>query len=194
MLKIKKQHKFDTKIASKILKELDSIFKELNIKYLLVGGTLLGCIRHGHLMEWDDDLDLLLLDQAAFLNICNKKIFEKRNFETKISYFNKKNLKYFFQIYKDTIQTDLWPSQIAPEEGVIKTHMGDYLIEKTFPEHIVEFEGHKYPIPKDPYYYLDKNIGNENWRYKIIKRSDQKYNSAIEPENFYGPLHYPSLS
>lgn len=43
-----------------MLKYLDKICKEHNIKYWLSSGTCLGAIRHGGFIPWDDDLDIEL--------------------------------------------------------------------------------------------------------------------------------------
>ena len=44
-----------------ILKEFIRVCKELNLKYFLYGGTLLGCIRHQGFIPWDDDADVAML-------------------------------------------------------------------------------------------------------------------------------------
>ena len=43
-----------------ILEDFIRVCKELNCKYYLFGGTLLGCIRHQGFIPWDDDIDVCM--------------------------------------------------------------------------------------------------------------------------------------
>ena len=44
----------------KILLALDSVCKEHNLRYYLWAGTMLGAVRHGGFIPWDDDLDIAM--------------------------------------------------------------------------------------------------------------------------------------
>ena len=44
-----------------ILLHIDKICKEHNIKYWLSSGTMLGAVRHGGFIPWDDDLDIEMM-------------------------------------------------------------------------------------------------------------------------------------
>lgn len=69
------------------LLEADRICKKHNIKYFLAGGTLLGAIRHGGFIPWDDDADIMMLreDYEKFLKVVKKEIPSNlflQNYET----------------------------------------------------------------------------------------------------------------
>ena len=62
-----------------ILQELDRICRKYNIKYSLEGGTLLGAVKYGDFVPWDDDLDIGMLreDYEKFKKIFNQELAEK---------------------------------------------------------------------------------------------------------------------
>ena len=42
----------------KIINKIDIVFKENNIQYFLLGGSVLGAVRHKGFIPWDDDMDI----------------------------------------------------------------------------------------------------------------------------------------
>lgn len=55
-----------------ILKCIDELCNKHKIPYWLSSGTLLGAIRHGGFIPWDDDVDIEILysDKKRFINAC----------------------------------------------------------------------------------------------------------------------------
>lgn len=62
-------------ILLEILKYVDSVCKQNNLHYLLIGGTALGARRHNVFIPWDDDVDIGLPreDYEKLLTILKKK-------------------------------------------------------------------------------------------------------------------------
>ena len=59
---------------------IDGVCRKHNIKYWLCSGTLLGCIRHGGYIPWDDDLDIEMLreDYLKLLKVLPSELPDRR--------------------------------------------------------------------------------------------------------------------
>lgn len=57
-----------------MLKDVTDLFRKENIQYSLHAGSLLGAIRHGGQIPWDDDMDLIILqpDEVKLNKLANK--------------------------------------------------------------------------------------------------------------------------
>lgn len=67
----------------KIMCKIDMICRKHNIHYILFGGTMLGAVRHGGFIPWDDDADLAMPreDYDRFVEIANTELPEGYRFE-----------------------------------------------------------------------------------------------------------------
>lgn len=68
--------------AKTIVTEIDRVCRELGIKYFACGGTMLGHVRHGGFIPWDDDIDVGMLraDYEVFKAKAGKLIDADRFF------------------------------------------------------------------------------------------------------------------
>lgn len=58
---MKKMSEKDSKIVLvEILRYFDSLCRKNKIKYTLIGGSLIGAVRHKGMIPWDDDIDVIL--------------------------------------------------------------------------------------------------------------------------------------
>ena len=59
---LKKLHDIELEMLCDFLK----VVKEQNISYTMSGGSVLGTIRHGGFIPWDDDIDINMPDLGIF--------------------------------------------------------------------------------------------------------------------------------
>ncbi len=125
-----------------MLKEVKRICEKHGIPYFLMGGTLLGAVRHGGFIPWDDDLDVGMCrdDYFRFLEVADQ--------ELQSQYFIqdwKKEKHYGFPYAKMMVKNTVWLEAVSRNVDI--SH-GVYI-------DIVGF----YPIPDD-----------ENARKRVYKK------------------------
>lgn len=117
-----------------ILVEVDRICRKNNIKYTLIGGTLIGAIRHKGYIPWDDDIDVGFLrsEYDKFIKCCEKdlnkeyRIVNAENEEGNANLFHKikiKNTKCIESISKNSainkeIFLDVFPFDNSPNNPI----------------------------------------------------------------------------
>lgn len=84
-----------------ILKETVQICNENNLKYYMLGGTMLGAIRHKGFIPWDDDIDIGMPrdDYEKFLELAPQKL--SSNLKV-VNYRNTPNYQYYITRILDT--------------------------------------------------------------------------------------------
>lgn len=76
-------------IQLEMLEEVNRICKKCDIHYNIIAGTLLGAVRHGGYIPWDDDADVALLrpEYEKFREACRTELDQSR---------------FYFQEHRDT--------------------------------------------------------------------------------------------
>ena len=128
-------------IQLEMLEEVDRICKKRNIHYNIIAGTLLGAVRHGGYIPWDDDADVALFrkDYEEFRNACKTELDTAR-FE--------------FQDDRET-KGYRW--------GYGKLRRKDTLFLREYQEHMPYFQGifiDVFPLDSVPDNYILRSIKN----------------------------------
>lgn len=99
--------------ALSILLDIDKFCRKYNIKYWIASGTLLGAIRHGGFIPWDDDLDIEMTE-TEFKKF--EKAIAKYGFES--------NMNLVLQTHKTDPMYFIMHAKVRNEDWPIKDIFG----------------------------------------------------------------------
>lgn len=167
---LEKLHKLELKIAL----EIKRVCEKNNIRYFLAYGTLLGAVRHGGFIPWDDDFDIAMPreEYEKFVEIfpqkTNPDVFFMENWDTEEEYgltFTKIKLQgtvFEENSIKNTnthkgIFVDVFPYDGLPDD--VKR------IKKTARKIVALGKMYKFRLGYGP---TDANKKNQKWQAKII--------------------------
>ena len=125
------------KVETELLQEVDRICRKCNIHYNMVGGTMLGAIRHGGYIPWDDDADLgfLRTEYEKFRKACQTELDTEKYYFQEIrdtegyrwgyAKLRKKNTKFVrlgqeFMPYEQGVFIDLFPLDNVPDNRMLR--------------------------------------------------------------------------
>jgi len=147
-------------ISLEIFKEFIRLCDIAKIDYWLDFGSLIGAVRHGKIIPWDDDIDvsILLPDLDKFAEVAKKHINEGFDFKysEEISQIRYKDVAFDIFTYKDNSDRikSCYYSSMNPHcnRSIPK--------EIVFPVTKVMFAGIEASVPKDYDKYLRFQFGN----------------------------------
>ena len=137
-----------TDLQNKMLElvlEIDEICRKNNITYYLTGGSVLGAVRHGGFIPWDDDIDIMMTRQEfdKFVKACETDMADDREIismmntpchtKVTIKYMNKTTSQFFRSQVLDTtgcgISLDIMILDPLPrDEAEKEQHIIDYIV------------------------------------------------------------------
>lgn len=192
--KLKMPKKTKQKFTEFIRKFIDIIDKN-NIDYWLFGGSLLGAIRHGGFIPWDDDFDIIILekDQHKLNNLVEE--FEKHNIMINIDSVNNYTgwYQYYYNDCEIYLPLDVFVYKKESDKYNYKCDFyynnGErfFYYDDLYPIRKAMFENMKLNIPNNYDDYMKRcNFGDYLNEIKIIVH-DNNLNSELQkfPEHIY---------
>lgn len=150
-----------------MLKQLVALLNENNIKYYMIGGTLLGAIRHKGYIPWDDDIDIAIPrdDYDRFLKICKEVLPDSLTLRT---YDDDSYHHYYFARVVDTrykilregslkereeeLWIDLFPLDGLPRNKILQVIHKAQLLRLKLLYHFASFDKVNLMRPNRPLY------------------------------------------
>ncbi len=111
-----------------IVKDVVALCEKHGLRYYMLGGTMLGAIRHGGFIPWDDDIDLGMLrgDYEKFLRLSS----ELPDYLKVVNYKNTPNYQYYITRVLDT-QTKVIEERIGNDNKYTNASIDIFPIDGT---------------------------------------------------------------
>lgn len=179
-----------------LLQEVIRRLDDHNVVYWAASGTLLGVIRHGDVIPWDDDVDLAVVyDQENLVNV-NAALDALRahgypcgNTESGIKILDKDTLAF---PWVDLLMVELGPDNRYRQCGDRAKHMWpqvNYNKQHIFPVQKGRFGSQLIWIPNQSENVLDDEFGN-NWRTHMVFKATTMYDLRRYQENKNVPTQH----
>lgn len=180
-----------------IANEIKRICDKNSIEYTMIGGTLIGAIRHKGFIPWDDDMDFVMtrMNYDKFLNCCRKDLddeFFVLNWSTNSFYGDgftkimlkdtvaiekgKENVKYPTNVFVDIFPFDAIPRE-KRKQRVQKwiTYVCIRLLQQKANKQYVYMKGRKRLIYL--YLWITSHAFSRDFLIKVCEWQMKKYNT-----------------
>ena len=193
-----------------LMQEVHLICEEHNLTYNLFAGTLLGAVRHGDIIPWDDDIDITMPrpDYDRFREIVLEKYSDKFN----LCSYPMDNYIYEYMKFcnKDTVLTenlvkdkynilgvfiDIFPIDGVPEDSKIIDKMYKNVMKNKRKAILCTYKNAMSPVwRKKPYFFvrmLQSAIYNiKGYKYYIKKQIDEATKYPFETSERVGLIEF----
>jgi len=155
-----------------LFKKFINFSDKYHLQWWATGGTLLGTIREGKIIEWDDDIDIeISSDAISFMKTkkeelsLNGMIFEKDDHIWRIRYLSPSS-KAYIDIFEVQKAGDRW--MYTEKENIERWPKSYFLDEELFPLKTYRFGELLIKGPALPESYLERQYGN--WKTPVKEK------------------------
>lgn len=194
-------------VQLEMLIEVDRICKKCGIKYNIIAGTLLGAVRHGGYIPWDDDADVALLRpeyekfrKAVLTELDTTRFYFQDNRRTKgyrwgYGKLRRKNTVFLREHqehmpYQQGIFIDIFPLDAVPDNYFLRSvkNLECFCVRKLLWSKVGQY-AEKNPL-KQLYYKWLAEIPEEkiwNYYYGMVKSAGRKETKMVRILTFPTP-------